>query len=454
MLMACATDATYTNNNKRFTDDTRNEVQTSLRSGRSGQETNGMKKSKNAKSRYIKGSSGNTWEDVSASTSSLMFRTLQEKTLNDISDRKQAPRASKDDLRLDKSNWRDTLVLSHAPSTAPSGSFQPTQSRWPSTMPSTDMPSNVPSRSPSKMPSKVPSLVPTHFPTSEPSQNPTQSPTTCPNPVDCLRFQTSGNTGFFAIEECAASCDFDVQCKQGLVCYKRNRGQKSVPGCTGDADEIGNGDFNFCIKPPSNQLIILGYQGSPSNAYPLRECAGDCDTDADCGNGLFCFERNGSENVPGCVGSGQPQFDYCYNPGSNLQRLAFFGDIEYDYYELDQCEGDCDFDADCDIGLVCFQREGNDSGSVPSCIGNANTVGTGSDDFCIPRPSANTLISVYDNIEGGDAAAGGLYPIPSCAGDCDIDADCQGSLTCFFRAGFDNVPGCSGFGDEDYDYCI
>ena len=167
MLMACATDATDTNNNNSFTNDTRSEVQTSLRYGRSGQETNKKKKSKNANSRYIKGSSRNTWDDVSesASTSSLMFRALQDMTLNDPLDRKQAPRASKDDLRLDKRiSWRDRLVLSHAPSTAPSASLQPTKTQWPSTMPSKE-PTFQPSSNPSLQPSEEPSSTPTSTPT-------------------------------------------------------------------------------------------------------------------------------------------------------------------------------------------------------------------------------------------------------------------------------------------------
>mmetsp|Transcript_20978 Transcript_20978/g.51558 ORF Transcript_20978/g.51558 Transcript_20978/m.51558 type:complete len:269 (+) Transcript_20978:914-1720(+) len=252
---------------------------------------------------------------------------------------------------------------------------------------------------------------------------------------------------------CKIACDFDIQCQQGLTCYKRSRGQRNVPGCIGNADEIGNGDFNFCVTPPSNQLVLLGISRTPSSAYPLRRCAGDCDTDADCASGLFCLERNGSEGVPGCIGSGQPQFDYCYSPGSGFKRLAFFGDQDYDYYELGQCEGDCDFDSDCEIGLICYERE-RDSGNVPRCVGNANLIGFGNDDFCIPRPSSNFLISVFENEVGGDVAGGGQYPIPRCAGDCDTDADCQGSLTCFQRQGFNGVPGCSGTGEEDFDYCI
>lgn len=61
--------------------------------------------------------------------------------------------------------------------------------------------------------------------------------------------------------------------------------------------------------------------------------------DSDCASGLFCFERNGFENIPGCIGSGQQAFDYCFSPGSGFERLAFFGNLDYDYYELGQCEG-------------------------------------------------------------------------------------------------------------------
>ena len=81
---------------------------------------------------------------------------------------------------------------------------------------------------------------------------------------------------------------------------------------------------------------------------------------------------------------------------------------------------DCDFDSDCGIGLVCYQREaGGDSGAVPTCVGNANIIGFGDDDFCIPRPSSNTLMSVFENDVGAAVGGGGVYPIPRCAGDCD-----------------------------------
>ena len=40
-------------------------------------------------------------------------------------------------------------------------------------------------------------------------------------------------------------------------------------------------------------------------------CEGDCDSDADCGGGLRCFQRDNLEAVPGCMGSGHGAWDYC-----------------------------------------------------------------------------------------------------------------------------------------------
>lgn len=79
---------------------------------------------------------------------------------------------------------------------------------------------------------------------------------------------------------------------------------------------------------------------------------------------------------------------------------------------------DCDFDSDCAIGLVCFFRGLGDGteGAVPGCIGDAEDVENGDEDFCIPRPTPNTLSSVYDDIDGG---VNGQRPIGLCSGDCD-----------------------------------
>ena len=46
---------------------------------------------------------------------------------------------------------------------------------------------------------------------------------------------------------------------------------------------------------------------------PCSACHGDCDSNDDCAAGLICFQRDGSEAVPGCTDPAD-EYDYCYNP--------------------------------------------------------------------------------------------------------------------------------------------
>ncbi len=41
-----------------------------------------------------------------------------------------------------------------------------------------------------------------------------------------------------------------------------------------------------------------------------------------------------------------------------------------------------------------------------------------------------------------------------CQGDCDRDSDCASGLRCFQRSGYTAVPGCTGSGSKDWDYCV
>ena len=65
-------------------------------------------------------------------------------------------------------------------------------------------------------------------------------------------------------------------------------------------------------------LQSIGNNGIPSEVFPLGECQGDCDNDAECAGDLICFKRSANEVVPGCVGPGESKEDYCYNmnPGN------------------------------------------------------------------------------------------------------------------------------------------
>ena len=47
----------------------------------------------------------------------------------------------------------------------------------------------------------------------------------------------------------------------------------------------------------------------------------------------------------------------------------------------------------------------------------------------------------------------GSQNMPICSGDCDQDSDCAEGLQCFQRDGVQAVPGCSGRGVPNFDYC-
>jgi hypothetical protein len=51
----------------------------------------------------------------------------------------------------------------------------------------------------------------------------------------------------------------------------------------------------------------------------LGECEGDCDRDSDCASGLKCFQRTGSETVPGCTGDRRSwrNRDFCVKTQDN-----------------------------------------------------------------------------------------------------------------------------------------
>ena len=66
-----------------------------------------------------------------------------------------------------------------------------------------------------------------------------------------------------------SSCSFDYQ---------------PVPGCTGGSEWRS---VDFCaVRATENTLWMKGNNGKPSRSFPLGLCEGDCDTDAECQDGL------------------------------------------------------------------------------------------------------------------------------------------------------------------------
>jgi hypothetical protein len=135
----------------------------------------------------------------------------------------------------------------------------------------------------------------------------------------------------------------------------------------------------------------LQYVGNNGAVGLLDNCQGDCDRDTECKPGLKCYQRTGSQAVPGCTGD-QPNFrgfDFCYKPAAvpvpvpvpvsaPAGTLKIIGNDGGPGFPLNACEGDCDRDSDCKSGLKCKQRKGAEV--VPGCTGDMpNYKGT---DFC------------------------------------------------------------------------
>jgi len=105
-------------------------------------------------------------------------------------------------------------------------------------------------------------------------------------------------------------------------------------------------------------LVIVGDNQEPEDAFPLNECEGHCQSDADCAQDLKCFFTNeGVDSVTGCSGQMEAERNYCYLPGHIFLIIAGEDQEPESAYPLRQCEGNCQSDEDCAQGLVCFMRD-------------------------------------------------------------------------------------------------
>jgi hypothetical protein len=96
---------------------------------------------------------------------------------------------------------------------------------------------------------------------------------------------------------CGGDCDNDGMCAGEMVCFQRESGNEPVRYCKGGTED--NSLTDYCTYPIANVTI----RSSETEDVPLLDfCEGDCDTDADCAQGLKCFQRNGNEDVPFCAG--------------------------------------------------------------------------------------------------------------------------------------------------------
>jgi len=128
----------------------------------------------------------------------------------------------------------------------------------------------------------------------------------CYDPQTIQNKGGSGCTSGKKCEACQGDCDNDSDCKSGLKCFQREKGEQ-VPGC----NEGGPKDYDFCYHPDA--LWNKGGSGC-TVTNQCAACQGDCDNDNQCKGYFKCFQRENGEQVPGCRKGGPKHYDYCYNP--------------------------------------------------------------------------------------------------------------------------------------------
>jgi len=116
---------------------------------------------------------------------------------------------------------------------------------------------------------------------------------------------------------------------------------------------------------PSTEPSLYPLVDIPDPIYPLAKCQGNCRDNDDCQGSLVCYERDGFESVPNCLGEGTLGQNYCCD-----RPLDFLLWVDREPNEpLNACEADCDDDTDCTGNLICYQRDGSEE--VPGCRGDA-----------------------------------------------------------------------------------
>jgi len=203
-------------------------------------------------------------------------------------------------------------------------------------------------------------------------------------------------------EEGEGDCDFDFDCDVGLF-------------CSDTAADYGlPSDIQVCVPRSEEECAEL--LGSPEYCDlcgPCEEGEGDCDTSADCIEGLICTNNVGDEY------GFESTIDVCqFYSVDDCDQLHGDWDFCFLCGPCDEGEGDCDSNEECLPGLICSDNVGEDYGfesSVDVCVTNTT---------CEEPNGTNDYCSVCGPCGEGQ-------------GDCDGDQECQDGLICVNNIGAD-----------------
>jgi len=154
----------------------------------------------------------------------------------------------------------------------------------PSDQPS-DIPSMVPTLGPSDFPSNVPSMLPSLQPSDQPSDIPSMAPTLGPS-------DAPSNVPSLTPTETSMPSD----APSDIPSNQPTGTPPSMEPTTSPRPSYEGG------IQPFRAIEYVGNDGTFYSRYPLGICLGDCDTDSDCAEGLYCHQRRGNGAVPYCTG--------------------------------------------------------------------------------------------------------------------------------------------------------
>eukprot|EP00529_Nitzschia_sp_RCC80_P003057 CAMPEP_0113452454 /NCGR_PEP_ID=MMETSP0014_2-20120614/6854_1 /TAXON_ID=2857 /ORGANISM="Nitzschia sp." /LENGTH=1126 /DNA_ID=CAMNT_0000343825 /DNA_START=1476 /DNA_END=4856 /DNA_ORIENTATION=- /assembly_acc=CAM_ASM_000159 len=334
------------------------------------------------------------------------------------------------------------------------------------------------------------------------------------------------------LQLCQGDCDFNEDCAPGLMCHRREA-FGTIPGCIGGEEDSSTNDY--CVFDPFGP----GYEAPTPEEPETTEIPDATTTEAPVTAPTevpvpaiteapvttpteVVVEVEPTEAPTALVTELTPptevptRLDTSNTDTTDGSELKPIKNVGWEPLELlNECEGDCDADADCGPGLVCFNRESSMQ-AVPGCSGGESDFSLtdyciqpqqpvlpelGGDDSVISRvdtkaptespsvgivatssptetataattgaPVDNTTTSTTAPSSSSSADVNGPIPLDPlgwtpedekplgrCQGDCDVDSDCGPGLVCFQRTlpGTD-VPGCLG-GKENLslmDFCI
>jgi len=316
--------------------------------------------------------------------------------------------------------------------------------------------------------------------------------------VSAHKFDFKGWHPKHKLAECMGDCDSNKNCESGLHCAQTN-GYLKGHGCSGRSHKKY---ADYCVRNKhSDHYKFHGW--SPKGK--LGRCQGDCDSNKNCRKGLVCAQTNGIMRGFGCRGhSGKKAADYCVRAE---RRHPFHFKGWKPKGKLGACEGDCDKNSHCDVGLYCAQTNGYLKGH--GCSGRSKKRMA---DYCVApkclrhllwqygamlmkevkringlkhekarRAAINHLARLAHHASGKCSAAHRFISahsramhkattrrfrnfhfvswnpksrIGECEGDCDSNRNCDHGLRCAQTSGHLTKHNCGGKGKKYADYCV